>query len=102
MSEKRLKLHCVARFGNKPAGQSMPLIVVGEKSFGVHDPTRRSNVSIWLGAPGNRMKMTFFAVLSRVTSGFQVVVCANVSIGEAKYPATPVAAILKNSRLSII
>src|SRR5512138_2861150 len=101
MMENLPRLHCTARLGSKPAGQSTPLIVVGAKSGGVHEPTRRSNVSVWLGAPARRMKMTFLAVFSRIASGFQETVCANISIGEAKYPATPVAAILKKTRRSM-
>ena len=37
--------------GIRPSGKSMPLIVVGLKSGGVHGPTRISNVSVGLGAP---------------------------------------------------
>src|SRR5437867_11307010 len=64
MIENWLRLSCPPRFGNSPLGQSVPLIVVGAKLAGVQAPTRRSSVSIWLGAPGSRTKMQFFAVLS--------------------------------------
>src|SRR5215472_6340094 len=49
--------------------------------------------------------MTFLAVLSSGTFGVLVTgpLCANVSsTGDAKYPVTPVAAILKNTRRSMI
>src|SRR5215831_5949427 len=49
--------------------------------------------------------MTFLAVLSSGTFGVLVTgpLCANVSsTGEAKYPLTPLAAILKNTRRSMI
>src|SRR6185369_6844010 len=57
--------------------------------------------SVWLGAPGIMMKIAFFAVL-RIVALPHVVFCANISIGETKYPVKPVAAILKKILLSII
>ena len=44
----------------------MPLIVFGVKLAGVHEPTRKSNVSLWLGAPVQRMKMQYLAVFKIV------------------------------------
>src|SRR5438477_10086559 len=102
MTEKRLRLSWVPKLGSRPLGQSIPLIVVGAKSAGVHAPTCKSNVSIWLGAPGIRKKMQFLAVPIIVAPGVVVITCAETGIGETKYPATPVAAILKKTRLSMI
>src|SRR5262245_7109383 len=50
------------------------------------------------------MKMQFFAVLRTAAFGsqYEIVDCENISIGEQKYPATPVPAILKKSRRSIM
>src|SRR5215470_15030405 len=44
-------LMCVAMVGINPCGKSTPLYMVGLKSAGVHEPTFRSKVSTWLGAP---------------------------------------------------
>src|SRR5262249_12089882 len=53
-----------ARFGRSPAGKrSPPPKLAGAKSDGVQAPSLRSHVSIWLGAPGRKTKMTFRAVL---------------------------------------
>ena len=41
----------------------MPLIVAGLNVVGVTPLTTfKSKVSVWLGAPASRMKITFFAV----------------------------------------
>ena len=57
-----------ARLGIRPVGNSVPLMVSGLKLAGVTPETiLRSNVSVWLGAPASRMKMTFLAVFLVVT-----------------------------------
>src|SRR5258708_18189481 len=60
--------NCAASLGIRPAGQLTPLMLVGLKAAGVTPSTTfRSKVSVWLGAPAIRMKMTFFAVFCVVT-----------------------------------
>src|ERR1043166_2609837 len=62
---------CCAVCGISPCGKSSaPLsYVVGLKSDGVHDPTLRSQVSMFDGAPGRKMKMQFFAEFFSATFG---------------------------------
>src|ERR1022692_4442020 len=58
----------VDSLGIKPVGQLMPLIIVGLKLAGVVPLiTFRSNMSVWLGAPAIRIKITFLAVFFNVT-----------------------------------
>ena len=66
MIEKLFKPSCPPSMGKSPPGQSIPLIVFGVKLAGVHEPTRKSNVSLWLGAPVQRMKMQYLAVFKIV------------------------------------
>jgi len=74
MIENLFRENTPASAFSNPPGQSTPLMVTGMKSFGVQAPTFRSNVSVWLGAPGNNTKMTFFAVLKIVAWGLLVTV----------------------------
>src|ERR1044071_6442467 len=62
---------CSAVFGIRPCGKrTLPLLnVVGAKSAGVHEPTLRSHVSMFDGAPGRKMKMQFLAVFFSATLG---------------------------------
>jgi len=46
--------------------------------------------------------MQFFAVPRILAWLSLVMACANIGMGDVKYPATPVAAILKKTRLSMI
>src|SRR4030081_2803182 len=63
--------NCAASCGMIPVGHMMPLILTGLKLVGVTPLTSlKSNVSVWLGAPAIRMKITFFALFCRVT-GFE-------------------------------
>ena len=59
---------CSEMFGSRPAGnlREDPKLA-GAKSAGVHGPSLRSHVSIWLGAPGRKMKIAFRAVPRGVT-----------------------------------
>ena len=53
----------VASFGIRPAGKYIPLMVAGLKAVGVTPLIiLKSKVSVWLGAPAIRMKITFCAV----------------------------------------
>ena len=55
-----------------PVGHRTPLTVSGWKVSGVTPGAiLRSKVSVWLGAPASRMKMTFLAVLRVVTPALQ-------------------------------
>src|SRR5690242_11516108 len=59
---------CAPILGISPVGQFNPLIIVGLKSVGVTPfNTLRSKVSVWLGAPASRMKMTFLALFCVTT-----------------------------------
>src|SRR5690242_18631339 len=83
-------------FGISPCGKSKSPYGVGLKYDGVHDPTFRSKVSVWLGAPVRRINRQFFAVPMGVTAAF-----ATVSIGRdgsKKYPLNAVAMCRKNMR----
>src|SRR5215467_2300751 len=61
-------------FGSRPVGQVIPLpIASGCIEDGVLGDCLKSNMSVWLGAPTIRMKMTFFALFSIVTGC--VVIC---------------------------
>src|SRR5216683_3069931 len=60
--------NCAASFGMMPVGHRTPLMLAGLKSAGVTPLTGlKSNVSVWLGAPAIRMKMTFLALFCIVT-----------------------------------
>src|SRR5579872_1731084 len=49
--------------GRRPLGHKIPFTVSGLKEAGVTPCTfLRSNVSVWLGAPASRIKITFLAV----------------------------------------
>jgi len=49
--------------GSKPVGHITPLAVAGANVAGVtFGTTFKSKVSVWLGAPASRMKITFLAV----------------------------------------
>ena len=54
-----------AVFGISPCGNRTAPYDVGAKSAGVHAPSFRSHVSMWLGAPERKMRMQFLAVLWR-------------------------------------
>ena len=56
-----------AIFGSSPVGQTTPLMVSGWSEAGVLGDILKSNVSVWLGAPVSRMKMTFLALFCVVT-----------------------------------
>src|SRR5262245_20998716 len=101
MTEKRSADNCPPSDGNRPPGQSIPLIVVGPKFAGVQPPTCRSKVSVWLGAPGSITKMQYLAVFRIVGCEAEPADCGNISIGDMKYPVSPVAATLKKMRRSI-
>ncbi len=74
-----------ARFGISPVGKRMPLMVSGLKLAGVTFATTfRSNVSVWLGAPASRMKMTFFAVFFVVTPELRYVPRSGVALRQER------------------
>src|SRR5712692_3420929 len=76
----------------------MPLMVAGAKSDGVTPGTiLKSNVSIWLGAPASRMKMTFLALFCVVTLAWLMVSAARARRARKK-PETPVPTSSKNWR----
>src|SRR5690242_18422384 len=57
-----------ASFGISPVGKSTPFIVSGLNSGGVTPSINfRSNVSVWLGAPVSKIKMTLRARLIILT-----------------------------------
>jgi hypothetical protein len=63
----------LASVGISPCGNSVLPYMVGLKLAGVHGPTLRSNVSVWLGAPAMRTKITFLAVFFGVTAALATV-----------------------------
>src|SRR5436305_13292629 len=93
---------CAAVFGISPRGKRIfpPANVSGAKSAGVHAPSLKSQVSLWLGAPVRKMKIALLAVLRNATLG--AAVAPNSSRGlttSAKYEATsPVPATLRKRR----
>ena len=63
-------------FGIRPAGNATPFTVSGANADGVVPfTTFRSNVSVWLGAPARRMKITFFALFI-IGTGVELITCA--------------------------
>src|SRR3954451_20488627 len=58
---------CAAILGKIPVGQVTPLIVSGWSEAGVSGDILKSKVSVWLGAPVSRMKITFLALFCVVT-----------------------------------
>src|ERR1035438_3848326 len=88
----------VASFGMRPLGNRTPLVVVGLNVAGVVPfRTLRSKMSVWLGAPASRMKMTFFALFCIFTGVVLMTVVAGRR--EASQEAvTPVPAMLKKRR----
>src|SRR5690349_20117513 len=83
----------------RPVGNTIPLLVSGLKVEGVVPfTTFRSNVSVWLGAPARRMKMTFFAVF-RVVTGVELTMGAAGSSDASQEAVTPVPARVRKRRL---
>src|SRR5713226_8885739 len=91
--------NCPACFGIRPAGQLMPLMLVGLKAAGVTlSTTFRSKVSVWLGAPAIRMKMTFLAVFC-VETGFELTTTpAGAGLPAMQAAVTPEPKIRNSSR----
>src|SRR5690242_14595721 len=87
-----------ARLGSRPVGKTMPLLVSGLKLAGVIPGTiLKSNVSVWLGAPAHKMKITFFAVFIAVTEAPEVS-AALAYRSERTEPPTPAPRISKKRR----
>jgi len=84
-----------------PVGQSIPLTLVGLKLDGVTPFTIfKSKVSVWLGAPVNKMKMTFSALLIVVTPAALRVGAATADVGAKRNePAMPPAICSRPRRL---
>src|SRR5439155_20725031 len=87
-----------AIFSSNPTGHETPLIVSGFSEAGVSGDCLKSNVSLWLGAPVSRMKMTFLALFSVVT-GELVMSAAEARLGRSNIePVTPPPRSWKNCR----
>ena len=68
-------------------GEIMPLMLVGLNVVGVTPLiTLRSNVSVWLGAPASRMKITFLAVFFGVAPAAEISAASRVALGENTMP----------------
>jgi hypothetical protein len=75
------------------------LITVGLKSEGVvPETTFRSNVSVWLGAPVMKTKITFFAVFCIVTGFESITTPAGAGLPTIKFAVTPAPRMWKSWR----
>jgi hypothetical protein len=89
--------NCAASFGMIPVGHTMPLMLVGLKLVGVTPLTSlKSNVSVWLGAPAIRMKMTFLALFCMVTGRESITTPAGAGLPIMHVAVTPAPKMLKS------
>src|SRR5207244_7515978 len=87
---------CDAILGRIPVGQVRPLTVSGLSDAGVSGDILKSNVSVWLGAPVSRMKITFLALFCVVTA-VELISAAEAVFGRRSIaPVTPAPRSWKN------